>query len=399
MNRRQMLQAAGISAAAPIAAGLTSASAETPKKAGSVDMSTPQRKMAAKRLTGLLNLLLPTFMPDGKTLDEDAIRHDVRASIAQGFTGTMPLINWTSPADPNWEKLHRIIKDEAGDKLALHGVIAATRVEDDLALIKRLEDVGAEMILFASRFSSNISNDELYGEYKKRLEATDLSFILYCALNKGRNFPQLGPAGQPLEVFDRVADHGNVVAAKISQPVTLTSTVQICDAVADRLLVAPVNLDYVPLLARHYHMQWSGQWNGEAVQTPANQLGNQLLNACAEKDFKTADKVATQLQPSLDHFFKVQANSIRLGGHPWQHNRYYAWLSGGNGGLMPVDPHSPPESIPVLTAADRAAMRAAYQASGLTPTDAPEEQFIVGRAAWARGVRPADLAELPRYES
>ena len=51
----------------------------------------------------------------------------------------------------------------------------------------------------------------------------------------------------------------------------------------------------------------------------------------------------------------------------------------------------------MLDARARAAMRAAFRASGLEPTDAPEEQFVVGRAAWARGVRAGDLADLPYY--
>jgi len=397
LTRRNALQVAGASVLTPLLAGqLSKSEAQTPSM--SIDASSPQKKKAQSQLKGLLNLFLPTFLEDGKTLDEEAIRLDVRQSIAQGFAGTMPLINWTMPGDPNWEKLHRIIKDEAGDKLSLHGVIAGSDAEADIQLIRKLEDVGADMILFASRFDPKISSDDLYEGYRQRLESTDLSFILYCALNRGRHFPHLGPAGQPLDVFDRVADHGNVVAAKVSQPVTLTSTYQICQTVADRLLVAPVNLDFVPMLARQFHIQWSGQWNGEAVQTPENQLGNKLLAACAKKDFEKADEVATQIQPALDHFYQVQVNSIRMGGHPWQHNRYYTWLGGGNGGLMPVDPHSPPDAIPVLTAEDRAAMRAAFKVSGLEPTDAPDDQFIVGRAAWARGVRPSDLKDLPRYE-
>ena len=49
-----------------------------------------------------MNLFLPTFREDGRTLDEDAIRHDVRHAIAQGFSGTLPMINWTLPGDPRW---------------------------------------------------------------------------------------------------------------------------------------------------------------------------------------------------------------------------------------------------------------------------------------------------------
>ena len=133
------------------------------------------------------------------------------------------------------------------------------------------------------------------------------------------------------------------------------------------------------------------------MQTPAQPIGNRWLAASAAGDMAQVDALARQIQPALSHFFAMQAPVIRAGGHPWQHNRYYQWLSGGNGGLLPPDPHAPDGAIPILDARARAAMRAAYRASGLEPTDAPEEQFVVGRAAWARGVRASDLTALPYY--
>ena len=201
----------------------------------------------------------------------------------------------------------------------------------------------------------------------------------------------------PLDVYDRIADMGNVVAVKISQPVSLTSTMQLCQKLGDRLSMGPVNLDFLPLLSRHFRIDWSGQWNAEAVQTPARQIGNRQLAASAAGDVTKVDALARDIEPVLSHFFAVQAPVIRAGAHPWQHNRYYQWLGGGNGGLLPRDSHAPEGAIPVLDARAREGMRAAFIASGLEPTEAPEEQFVVGRAAWARGVRASDLSDLPYY--
>ncbi|MEM5516286.1 dihydrodipicolinate synthase family protein [Henriciella sp. AS95] len=333
-----------------------------------------------------------------KTLDQDGIRHDVRHAKAMGFCGTMPMVNWTPPGDPQWDVFYRTIIDESAGQLPVHGIMLYDNVEQDIALLRKQEALGVDAVLLAARYRPNITADELYDEMARRIEATDLPVILYAALNKGRAFPHLGPAGQPLDVYDRIADLPNIVALKVSQPISLTSTMQLCDAVADRLLVAPVNLDFVPLLARHYHMQWSGQWNGEAVQTPDAQLGNQLLAATAAQDFETADKIAETLQPVHDHFFQLQSEVIRAGAHPWQHNKYYSWLGGGNGGLL-TPPASEADHVPVLTPADRTKIRAAFEASGLTPSDGPEESFVTGRAAWSRGVRAADMSSVPRYET
>ena len=399
LSRRRMMQMAGLTAAAPLVSAVAVRAETTPKPDNGVDASTPQRKWAHQHLRGLLNLFLPTFKADMVTLDEEAIRHDVRHAVAQGFSGTLPLANWTLPHDPRWEEYHRIIIDEAAGKIPVHGIVFYDDAEKDKALLARMEKLGVEMVLLASRYDPDISAPDLYEAMASRINATELPVMLYAALNKGRNFPKLGPAGQPLDVYDRVADLPNVTSVKVSQPVTLTSTMQICETVADRLLVAPVNLDFMPLLARHYHMQWSGQWNGEAVQTPEKQLGNDLINACAAKDFVKADAAARAIQPVHDAFFELQASVIRIGAHPWQHNKYYSWLGGGNGGLLPMEGNAPKEFVPVLTPQARSDIRAAFAAAGLPMTGAPEEQFIIGRAAWERGVRPGDVSEWPRYEA
>ena len=395
ISRRSALAGAGAGAAALMVPPIARA------QPVSVDRIAPQvdshqRKWARANLRGLMNLFLPTFREDGHTLDEDAIRHDVRHAIAQGFSGTLPMINWTLPGDPRWAEFHRILIDEAGGDLPVHGIMASGKVESDLRLLGALEELGVRLVLLASTYPADSSADQLYDLMAQRITATPLPVMLYAATGR-RAFPALGPAGQPLDVYDRIADLENVVGVKISQPVSLTSTMQLCQRLGDRLSMGPVNLDFLPLLARHFDIAWSGQWNAEAVQTPAQPIGNRLLAASAAGDMGQVDALARQIEPALSHFFALQAPVIRAGGHPWQHNRYYQWLSGGNGGLLPRDPHAPEGAIPVLDAKARAAMRAACRASGLEPADAPEEQFVVGRAAWARGVRAADLAALPYY--
>ncbi len=395
-DRRRMMKLAGLSLAAPMA---VSACAQMPKSGQAVpgvSASSPQRAWAATHLKGLANLFLPSLRPDMKTLDEDGVRHDVRHAKAMGFCGTMPMVNWTPPGSAQWQAYYETIIDEAAGALPVHGIMLFDEVEKDIALLRKQEAMGVDAVLLAARYPADVSADELYDLMARRIEATDLPVILYAALNRGRHFPHLGPAGQPLEVYDRIADLPNVVALKVSQPIGLTSTMQLCDAVADRLLVAPVNLDFVPLLARHYHMQWSGQWNGEAVQTPGVQLGNELLAATARGDVMAAKKAARTIQPVHDHFFRLQSEVIRAGAHPWQHNKYYSWLGGGNGGLL-TPPASEADHVPTLTPEDRAAIRAAFAASGLEATDAPEESFVTGRAAYARGVRVGDMASVPRY--
>lgn len=199
------------------------------------DTSTPQRAWARDNLRGLLNLFLPSFLADGETLDEDAIRHDVNHAIAQGFSGTLPMIDWTPPGDPRWEKLHRIIIDEARGRLPVHGIVFNRKPEQDVRLARQLEKLGVEMILMAPTHVPDISAGDLHAAMRERITATDLPVMLYAALGKGRAFDHLGPAGQPLDIYDRLADLPQLAAVKTSQPVTLVSTIQLFDRLADRL--------------------------------------------------------------------------------------------------------------------------------------------------------------------
>ena len=393
-SRRTILSGTGGLMAATFA---TSGSPATSTHRRTVaDVSTAQRKWAAKHLRGLMNLFLPSFLPDLETLDEEAIRQDVNHAIAQGFSGSMPMINWTMPGSANWQRFYEIVLDEAKGRLPIHGVIAGRDPDSDIALLRKLERMGVDLVLLASTYPADVDGSALYDLMAQRITATDLPIMLYAATGR-RAFPALGPAGQPLDIYDRVADLPNVVAVKVSQPVSLTSHMQLCERLGDRLSIGPVNLDFLPALARQWRIEWSGQWNAEAVQTPQAQIGNKMLAASTSGDFAELDRLAIRIEPVLSHFFAVQAPVIRNGAHPWPFNRYYQWLGGGNGGLLPRDPHASPGAIPTLDAKARAAMRAAFEAAGLAPTDDPEEQFVVGRAAWARGTRASDMAAMPYY--
>jgi 4-hydroxy-tetrahydrodipicolinate synthase len=73
--------------------------------------------------------------------------------------------------------------------------------------------------------------------------------------------------------------------------------------------------------------------------------------------------------------------------------KYYQWVMGGNGGLLPLQGR---EKVPALDAASRQQIRETCRRVGIA-ADRPDEEFIVGRAAYARGVRASDLKSKPLY--
>jgi hypothetical protein len=62
------------------------------------------------------------------------------------------------------------------------------------------------------------------------------------------------------------------------------------------------------------------------------------------------------------------------------------------------DPKKPLDQVPILTAADRKRIQEAYSAIGIAPTQRSEEEFLVGAANYASGIRIAELPARPLYQ-
>jgi len=396
MERREFMKLMALGTVATAGLGLQSCGAlsgSTAKAAKSVKLS-KQKEWAKEHCKGIENLLIPSYLPDLKTLDEEGIRHDVRNSIRHGFFSTccFPIVTTVEAH----KQFLQVACAEAKGKILAGDIVGEKTKEGDMTMLSHAEKVGCTHVLIAPGRSLRAkTEDELYQGLLERISAKALPVFLYASASK--SYQSFGPSGVPLRVFDRLADLPNVVGIKVSQALNMATIFQICEKLSDRLLVGPVNLDFVPSLSRQYHVQWSGQWNVESVQSPEKPYAVLLMKLLNEGRFDEAMKVYAQLEPALDAFYKLQAPLILKGVHPYLHMKYFQWCVGGNGGLIPNLASIPPGLIPVLDAAARKLIRDAYLKVGITPTAAPEEEFIVGKAAYARGVRAKDLAETPYY--
>jgi len=71
---------------------------------------------------------------------------------------------------------------------------------------------------------------------------------------------------------------------------------------------------------------------------------------------------------------------------------------GGNGGLI-KNLHYKNDTVQPLDEKEREKIRNLYHSAGIETVTAPEEEFVVGKAAYARGVRAKDLSETPYYKA
>lgn len=355
---------------------------------------TERKEWAREHFRGLENLLMPSFTPDFRDLDEEGIRHDVRASIAHGFFSVT--CTGLGLTEEERRRFMTIVADEARGKLLVGGGVGGASIEENLESIRFAESIGCSHLLVSPRVISP-NSDELYGWFRQVSEATDLGLVLY--INQAAGYGAYHRSRVALDVFDRVADLPNVVAAKLTMPINPVTAYQCCEALGDRLLMGVVNLDLAPMLARDFRIQWSGAWIVESIQSPERQYGTEFIKLLGEGRICEANEVYWQMEPLYRAVYDLQAPLLLKGAHPWAQMKYMQWCVGGNGGLVRDDaPGFEREAsiMPVLDGESRRQIRETYRAAGIEPREG-EEEFLVGRAAYEQGVRPAQLVRQPFY--
>jgi 4-hydroxy-tetrahydrodipicolinate synthase len=331
---------------------------------------------------------MPSFTPDFKALDEEGVRFDVRHRIRQGFCSTM--VSATGATADQRRRIMAIVSEEARGKM-LMSVIAGGAPDAAIASLHDAAGRGCThaMVTFPDSLRPE-TEDQVYAHYRKVIDSSPLPILLYGApVSSLRRFH---PSGIPVGVFDRLADHPSVVGMKLTHGMPVGLAYELCERLSNRLLMGPVNLDLFPILGQHYpHIQWSSQWISDAVQSPEKPFGVELLELVRQRKMDRALTVYWKMQPLIQLVYDVQASLLPA--HPWQHMKYYQWAMGGNGGLLPLDGR---ETVPPLDAASRRRIRETCQQVGIV-VDRPDDEFIVGRVAYAKGVRPSDLSSHPLY--
>ncbi|MBI0539678.1 hypothetical protein D9599_29705 [Roseomonas sp. KE2513] len=347
---------------------------------------------ARAQMRGVGNILLPSFTPDFRALDEGGIRHDVRQSIAHGFFGSSCSTPGLTVAETG--RFLEVACDEAAGRYAIGAILERPNLEEQIEVLRWAERAGcSHAFIVLPRGVRPQSDDELYDWYLRLIGDSPMRFVLYGHDN--RALRGLHPSGLPLAVYDRLADLPQVVAVKLTQPINSVLAMQCCETVGDRLVVNPVNLDLIPVLARSYPIQVTADWIVESVQSPERPLAVEFMREILAGRMDAALRCYWEVQPAVREIFTLQASLVAVGGHPWQHMKYFQWATGGNGGLSRDLEES--DVVPILDAAARQRINDTYRHIGIMPSDAPEDSFLVGRNLYAQGVRPDDLAARPQY--
>jgi 4-hydroxy-tetrahydrodipicolinate synthase len=392
MKRRHFLRAMGVGAVGAGSAALirtAMADPAQPTAAAATIVGSERKAWARENFRGMENFVLPSFTADFSDIDEEGIRHDVRHAARQGFVSTMPMSLGLTAEERR--RMLEVVADEAQGKILVTSTISGRTIEERVEFCRWAESLGVSQ-LFVS-FSSGETEEAVYEAARQVIEATSLGAVLYG--QPSDRFAKFDPCGLPMRALDRLADLPNAIAIKLTQVINPVTAFQVADLVSDRLLIGPVHLELAPLLASRYHVQWSGQWAVDALQSPEKPFAAEFMRLLGEGSIDEALKVYWAMQPVSEAFFELQAPLLRIGGHPWSHIKYYSWISGGNGGLL--RDMGDPEHVPALDAAGRKAIRDAFASADIGTVNLPDEAFMVGTSAYERGIRSADLSATPQY--
>lgn len=354
-----------------------------------------RKEWARSHYKGVENAIKMSFSPDFKTLDEEGIRLDVRNSIKHGFFATYCSGHASTMAEK--KRFLEIICDEADGRLCVGTTGFLPSLDENFELLAHAEKLGCSHALVGyPRGRNPKSEDEVYEYFRTIIDSTNLGIILYGF--RDPDLTRFHPTGMAIETFDRLADLPNVIGMKLTQPINPATAFQLCERLGDRLLMGPANLDQIPLLAKSYNIQWTGQWIVEGVQTPEKPYIVDFMGLVNSGRLTDAMKIYSQMEPAYRLVHEVQGPLLVKGGHPWAHMKYFQWCAGGNGGL-PRETGMRPDQVSVLDAKERKTIRDTYKRIGITVPDDPDESFAVGRVNYSNGARISDMPATPLYES
>lgn len=327
------------------------------------------REWAKATMKGVANTITPTFTQDLRSLNEKAIRHDVRKEIEYGFWGTL-LVAETATTFDEYVQFAQWTADEAGGRLHLIHHASFNSLEENIAAVQATERAGAELVLlsYPPTFYPD-SADDIYRYTKTFCDNTNLAVMLFPVPLWG--FERIHPAaGFGPELIQRLLDEvPNIAAIKAEGGMpSIGGFVDVYKRFGDRVVVTePIEGNGLPM-ASLVPMQFMGTSNYEYW----GPMIPRIFGLIQDGQFEAAMKLYWQIHPARQASMQAMA---MLAGSNFLHRmiwKYQGWLSGFNGG---------PLRTPTMRLNDRQMkpLRQGLIASRLEVPVEDDKEFFIGR--------------------
>ena len=321
-------------------------------------------------MAGVCGCLLPTFTSDLTSINEAAIRHDLRREKALGFWGAL-LVSECGTTSAEMREVIDISVHQSRE-LGLRTILlgAASTCEDLIEMAQYGDSVGVDLLMISYPPSFYPDTEDAVYEYTKRVaDSVNIGVILF-AIDQW-NLRRLHPSGFSPQLLERLVDDvPNVVAIKneIGGP-GVGGVAEVFRRFSDRVIVTDPLEQNAPAWCSTFGMPFLGTSNYEYM---AGEVVNYFELLQANK-FDAAMDIYWRLHPARQATGRLMAEAMAgtslVHRHLW---KYQYWLNGFNGG--PIRP-------PHMRISDQQmqALRSALAASGIEPTADPDSAFFTGR--------------------
>ena len=325
------------------------------------------KSWARETFRGACNVIIPSYTSDLKTLNEVAIRHDVRRNMELGFWGAL-LVSEAGTTLEEMRTFMEISLDEADGRhrFLLQGVFDTT--DDIVAMANDARAMGVDAMLLGHPNSFYPTSAQQVEDYTVAIcEATDLAVVLFVVEHS--NLRRLDVRGFPADVLEQLTKVDTIVAVKYEvgrgQTANTYETFRRLED-ADVLLSDPMEFT-APMWVDLFGMQWMGTSNYEYYGSYVPRLLD-LLHAGQRGE---AMEEYWRIQPARN----ARSTTMGSGGANLVHRyvwKFQAWLNGYNGGPIRQPAMKLSESQ-MRTAAD------GLRSAGVATADDPFADFFVGR--------------------
>ena len=185
---------------------------------------------------GVCTALITPFK-DGK-IDYFSLKKQIEFQIEQGIDAI--LINGTTGESATLTEIekHELISfaiKEVGGRVPLIAGTGSNSTQKAVELSHFASDVGADAILVVTPYYNKASAEGLIKHYETIAESSGVPVILY-------NVPSRTGINIPLSVYDKLANHENIIAVKEAST-SMSDLARLCEKCSDRLDVYSGNDD------------------------------------------------------------------------------------------------------------------------------------------------------------
>lgn len=325
------------------------------------------KSWARETFHGACNVIIPSYTGDLRSLNEPAIRHDVRRNIELGFWGAL-LVSEAGTTLDEMRRFMEIALDEADGRhrFLLQGVFDTA--DDIVTMANDARSLGVEAMLLGHPNSFYPSSPQQLEEYTADVcTATDLAVVLFVVEHS--NLRRLDVRGFPADVLERLTKVDTIVAVKYE--VGRQQTTNTYDTFrrlqdADVLLSDPMEFN-APMWVDVFGMQWMGTSNYEYYGSYASRLLDLLQSGATDE--------------AMDEYWRIQparnarSATMSSGGANLVHRylwKFQAWLNGYNGGPIRQPAMKISESQ-MKTSAE------GLRKAGIATAEDPFADFFLGR--------------------